>query len=235
MTAAVVPVETLGLLLLMRAFADGCSAITGVEAVSNGVPAFAARVRATPGSTLTVMGAPRRRSCSSARPIWPASAGALPSAHETVRLADRSRGVRDRARLLRPPARDDGHPDPRGEHGLRRLPATVVPARPRRLHAQPLRVPRRAPGLQRRDRGPGPRCRSSSSPPSAAGRGADPAVRHRRVHVDHPVAGRDGPPLVARARRRVAAEHRHQRGRGGRDRRSSRSSSRSPSSPSGRG
>ena len=24
----------------MRAFADGCSAITGVEAVSNGVPAF---------------------------------------------------------------------------------------------------------------------------------------------------------------------------------------------------
>ena len=28
------------LLLLMRAFADGCSAITGVEAVSNGVPAF---------------------------------------------------------------------------------------------------------------------------------------------------------------------------------------------------
>ena len=39
-TPAVVPAETLGLLLLMRAFADGCSAITGVEAVSNGVPAF---------------------------------------------------------------------------------------------------------------------------------------------------------------------------------------------------
>ena len=33
-------VESLGLLLLMRAFADGCSAITGVEAISNGVPAF---------------------------------------------------------------------------------------------------------------------------------------------------------------------------------------------------
>ena len=39
-TPLVVPTETLGLLLLMRAFADGCSAITGVEAVSNGVPAF---------------------------------------------------------------------------------------------------------------------------------------------------------------------------------------------------
>ena len=32
--------ETLGLLLVMRAFADGCSAMTGTEAVTNGVPAF---------------------------------------------------------------------------------------------------------------------------------------------------------------------------------------------------
>ncbi|MFI5261360.1 MAG: APC family permease [Candidatus Limnocylindrales bacterium] len=37
---AVVPAETFGLLLLMRAFADGCSAMTGTEAVANGVPAF---------------------------------------------------------------------------------------------------------------------------------------------------------------------------------------------------
>jgi Amino acid permease len=37
---AQVPVETFGLLLLMRAFADGCSAMTGTEAVANGVPAF---------------------------------------------------------------------------------------------------------------------------------------------------------------------------------------------------
>ena len=32
--------ESLGLLLVMRAFADGCSAMTGTEAVTNGVPAF---------------------------------------------------------------------------------------------------------------------------------------------------------------------------------------------------
>jgi amino acid transporter len=37
---AQVPAETFGLLLLMRAFADGCSAMTGTEAVANGVPAF---------------------------------------------------------------------------------------------------------------------------------------------------------------------------------------------------
>jgi amino acid transporter len=33
-------VETVGLLLLLRAFASGCSALTGVEAIANAVPAF---------------------------------------------------------------------------------------------------------------------------------------------------------------------------------------------------
>ncbi len=32
--------ETLGILLLLKAFAAGCSAVTGVEAIANGVPAF---------------------------------------------------------------------------------------------------------------------------------------------------------------------------------------------------
>jgi amino acid transporter len=32
--------EALGILLLLKAFAAGCSAVTGVEAISNGVPAF---------------------------------------------------------------------------------------------------------------------------------------------------------------------------------------------------
>jgi amino acid transporter len=55
--AAAVPAETLGVLLLMRAFADGCSAITGVEAVSNGVPAFKPPEWKNARTTLTVMGA----------------------------------------------------------------------------------------------------------------------------------------------------------------------------------
>jgi len=54
---AAVPVEGLSLLLLMRAFADGCSAITGVEAVSNGVPAFKPPEWRNARTTLTVMGA----------------------------------------------------------------------------------------------------------------------------------------------------------------------------------
>ena len=47
--------------------------------------------------------------------------------------------------------------------------------------------------------------------------GADPPVRHRRLHLDHAVAGGHGPPLVGVARRRVAAEPGDQRHRRGRD------------------
>jgi amino acid transporter len=34
------PTEALGVVLILKAFASGCSAVTGVEAISNGVPAF---------------------------------------------------------------------------------------------------------------------------------------------------------------------------------------------------
>jgi amino acid transporter len=53
---ATVPLESLGVLVLIRAFADGCSAITGVEAVSNGVPAFKPPEWRNARTTLTVMG-----------------------------------------------------------------------------------------------------------------------------------------------------------------------------------
>ena len=38
--AAALPVHELGLFVILTAFANGCTAMTGVEAVSNGVPAF---------------------------------------------------------------------------------------------------------------------------------------------------------------------------------------------------
>ena len=53
---ASVQLESLSVILLMRAFADGCSAITGVEAVSNGVPAFQPPEWRNARTTLTVMG-----------------------------------------------------------------------------------------------------------------------------------------------------------------------------------
>ena len=78
-----VPVESLTVLLLMRAFADGCSAITGVEAVSNGVPAFKPTEWRNARTTLTVMGALVATMFLGLS--WLAGvSGAFPDPHETV-------------------------------------------------------------------------------------------------------------------------------------------------------
>ena len=53
--AAVGTGKALGLLLLLRAFSSGCTAMTGVEAVSNGVPAFCKPEPRNAGVTLVVM------------------------------------------------------------------------------------------------------------------------------------------------------------------------------------
>jgi amino acid transporter len=45
------------LLLLMKAFASGCTALTGVEAISNGVPAFRKPKARNAANTLAIMGA----------------------------------------------------------------------------------------------------------------------------------------------------------------------------------
>ena len=42
--------------LVLRAFASGCTALTGVEAVSNGVPAFAPPKSRNAATTLLIMG-----------------------------------------------------------------------------------------------------------------------------------------------------------------------------------
>ena len=56
--------------LVLRAFASGCTALTGVEAVSNGVPAFEPPKSRNAAATLTIMGVSRSR-CSPGSPRWP--------------------------------------------------------------------------------------------------------------------------------------------------------------------
>ena len=51
----VVPIEGVSLFLILRAFASGCSAMTGVEAISNGVPAFKRPETKNARTTLTAM------------------------------------------------------------------------------------------------------------------------------------------------------------------------------------
>jgi amino acid transporter len=48
-------VEPLGMLLVLHAFASGCTALTGIEAISNGVPAFRSPQSKNAGQTLIVM------------------------------------------------------------------------------------------------------------------------------------------------------------------------------------
>src|SRR5260370_8495122 len=48
--------ETLGLFLILRAFAGGCTALTGVEAISDGVPAFQPPEWRNARTTLTTLG-----------------------------------------------------------------------------------------------------------------------------------------------------------------------------------
>ena len=50
---AVEGTQTLGLFLILRAFSNGCTALTGVEAVSNGVPAFEKPEAKNAAATLT--------------------------------------------------------------------------------------------------------------------------------------------------------------------------------------
>lgn len=51
------PAQVAVLLLLLRAFASGCSALTGIEAIANGVPAFRAPKIRNANITMTLMGA----------------------------------------------------------------------------------------------------------------------------------------------------------------------------------
>ena len=54
-TAAPAALEPLTIILLLHAFATGCTAMTGIEAISNGVPAFRPPKSGNAGRTLMVM------------------------------------------------------------------------------------------------------------------------------------------------------------------------------------
>ncbi len=49
------PLESLGILLLLKAFAGGSVALTGVEAIANGVPAFKPPEARNAANTMTAM------------------------------------------------------------------------------------------------------------------------------------------------------------------------------------
>ena len=66
------------MLLLIRAFASGSVALTGTEAIANGVPAFKPPEPRNAATTLTVDGRSCSASCSSASPSSPTAFGIVP-------------------------------------------------------------------------------------------------------------------------------------------------------------
>ena len=112
--------------LLLTAFANGCTAMTGVEAVSNGVPAFRPPESKNASSTLVTM-AVLAIAMFLGITFLAHAYRVMPNSHGVRRLAAGPRDFRRPHGPLLPPAgRHHGHPRARGEHGVRRLSAARV-------------------------------------------------------------------------------------------------------------
>ena len=147
--------QAAGIMLLLRAFSAGSVALTGTEAIANGVQAFKPPEPRNAAATLTAMaillailfiGITFVADC--VRPCAPRRSDHGP------RLADHRRPgrvdhLRQRLdRLLPLPGVHGADPLPGRQHRLQRLPAAGRHPRPGRLHAPPVLVPWRPTGLQ---------------------------------------------------------------------------------------
>lgn len=209
---------TASLWILMRAFASGCTAMTGVEAVSNGVSVFkdpavdhapnARRDRHTAGCDagghrVFVPG------------LWHRRDSGVPA-----RLSEHpvsTRGGRDRQgslvlhhnRLSARRARTVG------QYGLRRFPPALPRDRPGRLPAQRICPPGPPTRVFPRHHRTGLALRSSLDRLRRDHQQSDPPVRRRRVSRIHAVAGRHGRALAQAgrtARRKIDADQWRRRG-----------------------
>ena len=205
--------------VLLKAFANGGSSLTGLEAISNGVSAFKPPAGVNARRTLSLMS--RHARLSRRRSLVSGRADARCALHG--RRADRDQsggqgGIRDlvdRARGLHlGAARDRIDPLHRREHAVHRLP---VPGELRRrglLPAPPADSTRAPAGVQQRDH------RAHRQPPSCCcwrwARTSTPGavLRHRRVHRLHDGRPRHGQVPLDTTRAGMATKARDQlRGR----------------------
>ncbi len=170
--------QTVGVLLILKAFASGCSALTGVEAIANSVPNFRKpRVRRAQHTEMwlgIILG------------------GMLLGLAALIRKFDVARAARSLC-WPRSPARasarawcstpSDNHPGPagaRGQHVVRWPAGPRQPARRGQLPAARLPPEGRAPGVPVRRGGPRPRGRGTADRVPGQHAGAGAAVRHQR-------------------------------------------------------
>ena len=150
--------EGVGLLLILRAFGSGATAMTGIEAISDGIPAFKPVEWRNARTTLTWM--------VSLLVVMFIGTIALIELDGIVPAV-----LADRALPARPPqpgqrravrVRAGGHragAAAGGQHRFQRLPPAAVLPRARLLRAAPLPADGRSPRLLQRDRRAGRRCR----------------------------------------------------------------------------
>ena len=121
----------LSLFMLLRAFSSGAVALSGVEAVSNGVPAFRKPETTNAAKTIAIMGVVLGLGF-----LGVSRSGVAPPAvpwrerSHRHRPDGRVRLRRQERAVLADPDRHPADPRPRRQHCLRRLPAAVVDHRP---------------------------------------------------------------------------------------------------------
>jgi len=152
--------EAVGVILILKAFAAGCSALTGIEAIANGVPVFREpRARRAPAHRADARRAARRDADRAGGADPPRACG-------TARRRHPGPGAGRQHQLRRPAGAD--------EPAVRRRPAAPPPRPAGRTAGAPLRR-----GLASRARGrPADRGQRRHRP-------AHPAVRDRGVHRLH--------------------------------------------------
>ena len=140
---------------VLHAFASVGTAVTGVEAISNGVTAFKKPEWMNARRTLVIMGACSAR-CSSACRSWPRRShpvpyeDGLPDRHLAGRASRCSANGAGAASSTLLQVGHDADPRARGEHVVRRLPAARVVPRRRQLHAPAAHQARAPPGVLER-------------------------------------------------------------------------------------
>jgi len=145
-------VGVLGMFAILTAFSNGCTAMTGVEAVSNGVPAFRPPESRNAASTLVTM-VVLSITMFIGITLLAHAYGNHPERNRDRRVPDRPRDLRKREPvLLRRAGGDDADSGARREYGLRRLPSTRLDRRPRSVPASPVHEPGRPSRLFQRHR-----------------------------------------------------------------------------------
>ena len=131
----------LAVFILLRAFASGCTALTGVEAVSNGIPAFTKPKSRNAATTLLIMAVlaivmfAGITALAIAADVHMAEdtsdlIGLPPGAEQKTALSQIGLAAFGAERALLPaPGLHGRDPDPRREHGVQRLSGSRVTAR----------------------------------------------------------------------------------------------------------